>query len=385
MVGKPLAQVPRAIVAIPVKDEASRIGRCLGALASQVDPSGATIAEGSFGVMLLLNNCQDDTANAVSGLMAALPFPIRVWEHDLPPGSQHAGAARRLAMDAAAAWLAESDNSKGAILTTDADTQVAPDWIARQLVGFASGIDAIAGHILEDPEEFRRLPMALRQREQMERRYDQLLAEIEWHLDPIADDPWPRHRMVAGASFGVTLDAYLAVGRLPLQPTGEDRALGRKLLLHDRRLRHAPDVTVTTSCRLLGRAAGGMADTLRHRLRNPDSPCDERLEPLLDVVHRAFWRATLRQQHALGDLGDLDFWAPALRIDRDAAASIADMPQFGRIWATVERLSPSLGYRPLLPGALPMQLRRARGILAWLRDRGPATMLEQPAIPLAAS
>jgi hypothetical protein len=359
--------VPQAIVAIPVKDEATRIGDCLAALAGQTDLAGRPIQPGTFGVLLLLNNCRDDTAAVVAGLTPTLPFPLRAIERELPAALRHAGGARRIAMDAAADWLEE----RGAILSTDADTRVAPDWVARQLAAFAAGADAVAGHVAEDPAEYRRLPQALRRRERRERRYDEMLAELEAHLDPREADPWPRHRMMAGASFGVTLDAYRTVGGLPILPAGEDRALGRLLARHDRTLRHALDVRVTTSCRLVGRAAGGMADTLRHRLDHPESPCDQRLEPALDAVHRAFWHATLRRQHQAGELGDVGFWAPALRLDPDMAAAIVRQPAFGPIWDRVERLSPSLARRRLMPHALPLQMRRAEGILAWLRDQAP--------------
>ncbi len=93
------------IVAIPARDEAAHIGACLDALARQVDGDGVPLAPGAFGILLLLNNCRDDTAAAAAGRAASMPFSLRIVEWDLPPSHAHAGAAGRLAMDAAAGWL----------------------------------------------------------------------------------------------------------------------------------------------------------------------------------------------------------------------------------------------------------------------------------------
>ena len=54
------------------------------------------------------------------------------WKLDLPPAAAHAGNARGTAMDIAEAWLAERGETHGVILTTDADSQVAPNWIAGE-------------------------------------------------------------------------------------------------------------------------------------------------------------------------------------------------------------------------------------------------------------
>jgi glycosyltransferase involved in cell wall biosynthesis len=86
----------RAVVAIPVRNEAERIAPCLLALEAQdVAPDEA------FGVVLFLNNCRDGTAAVVAALMPRLRFPLRVIERDFA-GAQ-AGWARRAATEAAAA------------------------------------------------------------------------------------------------------------------------------------------------------------------------------------------------------------------------------------------------------------------------------------------
>ena len=81
-----------------------------------------------------------------------LSLDVRVVEARLPPATAHAGAARRAAMDIAEAWLAEGGERDGVILTTDADSQVAPNWIAENLAAFEAGAEAVLGRIDLDDE-----------------------------------------------------------------------------------------------------------------------------------------------------------------------------------------------------------------------------------------
>jgi hypothetical protein len=55
-------------------------------------------------------------------------------------------------MDLAEAWLVEAGDKDGVILTTDADSQVAPNWIAENLAAFAAGAEAVLGRIDLDEE-----------------------------------------------------------------------------------------------------------------------------------------------------------------------------------------------------------------------------------------
>ncbi|HEV2673320.1 MAG TPA: glycosyltransferase [Aliidongia sp.] len=359
---------PPLVVTIPVRDEARRIGGCLDALAAQVDLSGRALPSDAFGVLLLLNNCRDGTADEIRRNTPRLPFALRVVARELPPSHAHAGAARRLAMDAAAGWLKAGDG-RGAILTTDADTRVAPDWIARHQALFARSLDGVAGYVVGDEEESGSLPPDVRRRGRLESRYGRMLTELRARIDPEPHDPWPCHAMAAGASLAVTLAAYEAIGGLPLRRVGEDRALVAELLRRDARIRHCPEIRVTTSCRLIGRAAGGMADTLRQRVADPNAPCDETLEPVLDALHRNYWRAALRDRYETGRWGDRA-WTAALGIAEDTATELDALPHFGAFWAAVERLGPSLRRRRLHPVDLPVEILRARGVLGWLRAQG---------------
>ena len=70
------------------------------------------------------------------------------------------------------------------------------------------------------------------------------------------------HARVYGANLGVRADAYMAVGGFRARGTGEDVDLVRRLGSSNFRVVHDPDVWVSTSARLEGRANGGLADLL---------------------------------------------------------------------------------------------------------------------------
>ncbi|MET7243900.1 glycosyltransferase [Methylobacterium sp. EM32] len=353
---------PRCIVAVPVRNEVDRIGPCLRALAAQ--EGGA--ADG-LGIVLFLNNCTDGTAEAVASLVPGLDVPVRVVVRDFA-GAQ-AGWARREAMEAAAGWLEEA-GTDGAILTTDADSRVPPDWVARNLAALAQGADAVAGTVALDAAEAARLPDALHARGRLEGAYEALLIALESVIDPVAHDPWPRHATRSGASLAVRLSAYRAAGGMPALALGEDRAFVAALLRADARVRHAPGLVVVTSGRLDGRAPGGCADTMRQRCAVPETPCDPRLEPLARALFRYAWRRRLRRLHGAGRLARTGSWAPWLRVPPAEARRIAGLPTLGAILAAVEAGSPLLSPRPLRPRALPRHILAARLLLAGLRRVG---------------
>jgi hypothetical protein len=66
-------------------------------------------------------------------------------------------------MDLAETWLEEGGERDGVILTTDADSQVAPSWIAENLAAFEAGAEAVLGRIDLDGEG-KFLPEALHRR-----------------------------------------------------------------------------------------------------------------------------------------------------------------------------------------------------------------------------
>jgi hypothetical protein len=277
------SSLKRAIVAIPARNEEDRIGPCLRALSRQ---SG--IESNALGVVVFVNGSCDGTARVVRAMASATGLDIGLVE-DGAIRRPDAGWARRMAMEAAADWFARQALSldppvRRIILTTDADTIVPPDWVARNLRVIDAGASAVAGAFDIDPAEKVALPVMLRLRLRLEARYEALITELTCRLDPQPHDPWPRHAATSGASLAVDLEAYRAVGGMPALPVGEDKAFVDALVATGRRVRHDPDIRVRTSARLVGRAIGGFSDGMRLRAKRWNDPCDERLRPIEQLL-----------------------------------------------------------------------------------------------------
>jgi cellulose synthase/poly-beta-1,6-N-acetylglucosamine synthase-like glycosyltransferase len=283
-----------SVVAIPAHNEAPYIAECLAALALQRDRAGAPIAQGSLEILVFANNCTDQTVSVARQASQSIPHPVVVVEENMPTGQLNAGWARKRAMDLAAVRLAEVAPIHGLILTTDADSRVAPTWLAATLHEFGKGVDCVAGYIDAIPGEYIALGGKFLSRGRLEDTYLRYIAEIDARCDPRPHDPWPNHRVSSGASLAVTLAAYSAIGGLPPRPVGEDSALTSALNRAGFKTRHSMDVYVSTSCRFEGRATGGAADTMRYRHGVSDAPCDHDIEPALQATRRALCKGILR-------------------------------------------------------------------------------------------
>lgn len=313
---------PAAIVAIPVCNEAERIAGCLEALDGQV---GAQFAH----IVLLLNNCVDGSADIARRIALRPGTRLNLIERHLPPPLANAGHARRLAMLAAAALAGPDD----VLLTSDADAQVDPDWLAANLAAIAQGADVVAGWVELDPIEWGRIPTHLHEDDARECAYDKLCDAIHARLDPDPADPLPRHTQHSGASIAVTMAAYGLTDGIPDVPSGEDRAFMAALRRAGARVRHAPEVHVMVSGRIDGRCVGGMADTIRRRLERQDDTIDDRLEPAWYCARRAFFRGRLRA--AYDDPTLLACLAKLLDRGHEGMARCAGLP-FEAAWDALE-------------------------------------------------
>jgi hypothetical protein len=339
------------VVAIPARDEEASIDACLRALACQTTPPAA--------VVLLLNNCTDRTEDIAKAI--AFPFPLDIRSVHLQAHEANAGTARRLAMDRAA-FLA---GPRGVIMTTDADAIVPLDWVARNMAVLAAGADAVCGRAVIDPKEAAAIPAHLHEDDALECEYAGLLDAMTDALCPDMADPLPRHTEASGASIALTVTAFRQAGGGPRVATGEDRALIAALKRIDARIRHDPNIHVVVSGRTVGRAAGGMADTIRRRMIAQDVYTDSALEPPGDAVRRADFRRRLRQVWASGD-PDAD-----LAVDLQISATTLDVclseKFFGCAWDQVERLSPMLPRRRVRFADLPAQIQLARELHSLLK------------------
>jgi len=349
----------QAAVAIPAHNEADWISRCLTSLNRQ---HGQTY----FHVTLLVNNSTDRTAFIANSMQPTLNYSLEVIEHQFPPEQQNAGQARRMAMERAAAWVPPD----GVLLCTDADGQVAPDWLSANQFHVHNGADVVAGRAVIDPCDAAAIPAILHEDDARECAYAALLDEIDSLLDPNPADPWPRHTEHSGASICVTASAFHRSGGIPALSVGEDRAFFTALRRIDARLRHAPDVQVTVSGRIHGRATGGMADTIRRRLVAPDLFLDDALEPAMARARRARLRRRFRDQFC----GQKQLTTRLLEDIRCTSAVLATalhQGTFGMAWDMVEPHLAGLGRVAVPVAALPHETEQARRILAVLRTGQP--------------
>lgn len=344
----------RHIVAIPANNEAEHIGACLSALAGQAQR-----------VLLLVNNSSDGTDTVAAQEAARLGLDLTVVIEHFSAEQCSAGYARKTAMD-----LAASLDPGAVLLTTDADSRVASDWIDANIRHVLNGADAVAGRAVIDPVDAAAIPARLHEDDARECALGALLDEIAFLLDPDPADPWPRHTEHSGASICATPSAFARTGGIPDLPLGEDRAFFAALRRVDGIIRHPMDVVVTVSGRVLGRARGGMADTIRRRLAAPDPFLDDALEP----VRNAFRRAKLRAR-ARAVWRNPDHPAPLAGLADDLGIFPAKLrtavctPFFGLAWSVLEDTCDVLARERVPAGNVAAETERARVLLASLRVR----------------
>ena len=71
---------PAIIVAVPARNEAERIERCLAALANQRDLTSTPFPDGRVGVLVLLNNCTDQSFEVARSASRRLSDSVRLYD-----------------------------------------------------------------------------------------------------------------------------------------------------------------------------------------------------------------------------------------------------------------------------------------------------------------
>jgi len=345
-----------AAVVIPARNEGRRIGACLNALADAIAFSGHTV-----GVIICVNDTTDDTAKQSAALLRTRGVPNLVLDLHFLPGTGGVGRVRDLGMKLSQRLA----HPPPILMTTDADSRVCPGWVAANIAELA-GVDVVFGSIVADPEELAGLHPRVARNAVIETQYTRAAVRLASLLDPLTHDPAPEHRSTSGASIALSADAFARLGGVPWLPLSEDRALAGRAEALDLRIRHASAPQVVTSCRLNGRAAGGMASTLRARCAEDDPLCDDWLESTEMLVRRHYTKGRLRA-----------LWpapASAAAVVHELLGPGADahpLPHpagyetFGAFWQALESTHPALARQPLRHSDAALELPR---LLARLRQ-----------------
>lgn len=263
-----LVQIPPSVhcevcVIVPVRNEAQTLAATLTALIHQVDLEGQLLDPRRYEIILLANNCSDDSAAIARSFAGQHPdIALHVVEKTLPAAEAYIGRVRQILMDEAYHRLCSLGRTRGVIASTDGDSQVSPTWIAANLYEITYGADAVGGRIFVERAGRADLDPYARACYLREVGYRYLITELETYLDPDPYDSFPRHYQHYGASLAVTAEMYALAGGLPPVRTPEDVAFYRALIRVNARFRHSSLVRVVTSARQIGRTNVGLANQL---------------------------------------------------------------------------------------------------------------------------
>jgi glycosyltransferase involved in cell wall biosynthesis len=216
-------------VVVPAHDEEELLPACLAALRAAAGP----LAGLPVHLVVVADACTDQTARL------ARAGGAQVVEID----ARRVGAARAAGVSDVLHRTRGCDPARLWLASTDADTLVPPDWLARQLGYARHGWEAVVGTVTVS--DWSGHPGHV----------PELFAARYAH----AGGPHPH---VHGANLGLTGAAYLAAGGFPAWRTGEDHALVRALAASGRRILRTAELTVVTSARRHARAPQGFS----HRL-----------------------------------------------------------------------------------------------------------------------
>ncbi|WP_298916739.1 glycosyltransferase family A protein [uncultured Nostoc sp.] len=295
-----LVQIPPSVhcevcVIVPVRNEAQTLAATLTALIHQVDLEGQLLDPRRYEIILLANNCSDDSATIARSFAQQHPdIALHVVEKTLPSAEAYIGRVRQILMDEAYRRLSSLGRTRGVIASTDGDSQVSPTWIAANLYEIICGADAVGGRIFVEHAGRASLDPYARACYLREVGYRYLITELETYLDPDPYDGFPRHYQHYGASLAVTAEMYALAGGLPPVRTPEDVAFYRALVRVNARFRHSSLVRVVTSARQIGRTNVGLANQLSKWIEMGRQQQPFVVEPAAAIETRFVARCQLR-------------------------------------------------------------------------------------------
>jgi hypothetical protein len=284
----PLAANCSVFVTIPARNEQSSI---VGALAAFVQQSSLQC----FQVLVFANNCTDATAAVSRDFGERHPaLQVSIVEASIAPPHDHVGTARKAMMDFAAERFFKAGRPRGIIATTDADTRVAPNWI-ETIQREMRNADAVASMVEIGMREREMLPAGVLELYAQENAFRAAWAEIESLLDPLPEDPFPRHCSFVAAGFAVTAEIYRRAGGLRSMPALEDRTFLQALRRVDARVRFSCEARASTSGRCEARVEGGFGTLMRHLHAQGTTGGDFLVEHPRQIIEEAQRRAALRR------------------------------------------------------------------------------------------
>lgn len=322
-------------VIVPVKDEEENILPCLQALRSQLGLQGRPLQRQIYEVLVLANNCRDNTYALVKEYQRQYPsFALRVEEIRFAKARANIGTARRFLMDIAQNRFDYLDRPEGIIASTDGDSRVDAHWVSEILQEMERGSEVVGGQIITEVPE-----PSLKAYHKKDIRYHNLQAELLALTDPLSYNPMPTHFQCFGASLAVRSDVYQQAAGLPQLPYLEDVAFVKVLERRDVRIRNSQRVKVYTSGRICGRVERGLSQQLAWFWDLSRQHQTLRVEAAEALLSRYMLKKSLR-----------DCWE-SKKVDWDIAPfskedlqEWAQLPYFGEAWESAEQQLERIGW-----------------------------------------
>ncbi|MFF1573173.1 glycosyltransferase [Leifsonia sp. NPDC058292] len=219
-------RIRHLVVVVPARNEEATLDACLRSIAVAAE----RIAPVTCTTVLVLDACTDGSRE----IAARHPSLVTIER-----SFENVGLSRAAGVEAGLR-LANADPRTVWIATTDADSEVPPGWLARNLRA-ARDADVFVGAVVP----------------------------VLHDLDDSRRDAWVRIHPpgatlghVHGANLGVRADVYLRSGGFAALARDEDVTLVERLRAGGARVAESEDDPVVTSSRLEGRVSGGYAQYL---------------------------------------------------------------------------------------------------------------------------
>lgn len=224
---------------VPAHDEEELIGPCLDALLVARAAALRRRPELQVGIVVVLDDCRDDTARIVrerlAGFESEEAVTVVIDERSVGAARRAGGAA---AVGSGAAGSGAADVSERWIANTDADSRVPEDWFSVHADAFDDGVDVLLGTVRPDFTDFSE---------------DDIERWMETH--PPGHLPGNVH----GANLGVRADRLDDLGGFRELAEHEDVDLVERARAAGLRVVPTLDAPVETSGRRRGRTPGGYA------------------------------------------------------------------------------------------------------------------------------